>query len=152
MNGAAEVDSRSVECDQRPVFEELGRDDCLELLRREPVGHVALTARALPVVLPVNFAVLDGDIVWRSAEGTKLNDASADLVVAFEADHYSPDHTQGWTVMIQGLAHVLTDVDDLDRAKELPLEPWTLEGAADRYICLVPDVVTGVRVRSISMN
>ena len=132
---------------QRPVVEELGREDCLELLRDEALGHVALTARALPVVLPVNFAVLNGDIVWRSAQGTKLNDACSDFVVAFEADHYEPDHKQGWTVMVQGLAHVMPALDELEQARELSLKSWTLEGAADRYVCLVPDLMTGTRLR-----
>jgi nitroimidazol reductase NimA-like FMN-containing flavoprotein (pyridoxamine 5'-phosphate oxidase superfamily) len=122
------------------------------MLRDEPVGHVALTARALPVVVPVNFALLDGDIVWRSAQGTKLNDASAGFVVAFEADHYEPDHTQGWSVMIQGLAHVIVDSAQLDRARKLPLESWALEAAADRYVCLVPNIVTGMRMRNVSLN
>jgi len=108
---------------------------------------VALTARALPIVLPVNFAFLDGDIVWRSAQGTKLNDASAGFVVAFEVDHYERDHTQGWSVMVQGLAHVVTDDEELDRAMELPLDPWALDGTADRYICLEPNIVTGMRIR-----
>ena len=129
------------------VFEELGWDDCLELLRSEPVGRVALTARALPVVLPVNFALLDGEIVWRSAQGTRLNDASAGFVVAFEVDHYDADHKRGWSVMIQGLAHVITDAEELARARELPLESWALEGLADRYVCLVPNIVTGMRIR-----
>jgi nitroimidazol reductase NimA-like FMN-containing flavoprotein (pyridoxamine 5'-phosphate oxidase superfamily) len=141
-----------VGCFQLPVFEELGPEDCLELLREEPLGHVALTARALPVVLPVSFAVSGGDIVWRSAQGTKLNDACCDFVVAFEADHYEPDHAQGWSVMVQGLAHVVTDSEELDRARELPLESWTSEGVADRYVCLVPDVVTGRRIRKASTN
>ena len=136
-----------MDCDQRTVFEELDRQDCLELLREESVGRVALTARALPIVLPVNFAVLDDDIVWRSAQGTKLNDASAGFVVAFEVDRYEPDHKQGWSVMIQGLAHVITDSDQLDRARQLPLEPWALEGVADRFVCLVPNLVTGRRIR-----
>ncbi len=141
-----------MECVQRPVFEELGREDCLELLRAEPVGHVALTARALPVVVPVNFAVLDGDIVWRSAQGTKLDDASCGLVVAFEADHYESDHAQGWTVKVQGLAHIVTDLKELGRARELLLESWALEGAADRYVRLVPDVVTGTRIHRAALN
>jgi nitroimidazol reductase NimA-like FMN-containing flavoprotein (pyridoxamine 5'-phosphate oxidase superfamily) len=141
-----------VGCSQRPVFEDIGREDCLELLRDEPVGHVALTARALPVVLPVNFVVLDGDIVWRSAQGTKLNEASSDFVVAFEADHYEADHSQGWSVMVQGLAHVVTDVGELDRAQAIPLESWTLDGAADRYVCLVPDLVTGTRIHSAPLG
>ena len=136
-----------VECDRGPVFEQLDREDCLELLRDEPVGRVALTARALPVVLPVNFALLDGEIVWRSAQGTKLSDASAGFVVAFEADHYDPDHKQGWSVMIQGLAHVITEADQLERARRLPLESWALEGATDHYVCLVPNIVTGMRIR-----
>ena len=51
-----------MDCDRQTDFEELDRQDCLELLREECVGRVALTARALPIVLPVNFAVLDGDI------------------------------------------------------------------------------------------
>jgi nitroimidazol reductase NimA-like FMN-containing flavoprotein (pyridoxamine 5'-phosphate oxidase superfamily) len=136
-----------VDCDRQTDFEELDRQDCLELLREECVGRVALTARALPIVLPVNFAVLDGDIVWRSAQGTKLNDASTGFVVAFEVDHYEPDHKRGWSVMIQGLAHVITDSDQLDRAKQLPLEPWALEGVADRFVCLVPNIATGRRIR-----
>jgi nitroimidazol reductase NimA-like FMN-containing flavoprotein (pyridoxamine 5'-phosphate oxidase superfamily) len=137
-----------VDCNRRPVFEDLGRDDCLELLEGEQVGRVALTARALPIVLPVNFALLDGDIVWRSAQGTKLNDASAGFVVAFEVDHYELEQQQGWSVMVQGLAHVVTDDEELDRAMELPLEPWALDGTADRYVCLVPNVVTGMRIRN----
>lgn len=133
--------------DRQPVFEDLGREDCLELLQDETVGRVALTARALPIVLPVNFALLDGDIVWRSAEGTKLNDASAGFVVAFEVDHYELDRQQGWSVMIQGLAHVITGNGELERAKALPLEPWALDGVADRYVCLVPNIVSGMRMR-----
>jgi nitroimidazol reductase NimA-like FMN-containing flavoprotein (pyridoxamine 5'-phosphate oxidase superfamily) len=137
-----------VDCDRRHVFEDLGREDCLELLEGEQVGRVALTARALPIVLPVNFALLDGDIVWRSAQGTKLNDASAGFVVAFEVDHFELEQQQGWSVMVQGLAHVVTDDKELDRAMELPLEPWALDGTADRYVCLVPNVVTGMRIRN----
>ena len=136
-----------MECDQGLVFEDLAREACLELVRGEQVGRVALTARALPIVLPVNFALLDGQIVWRSAQGTKLNDASAGFVVAFEVDHFELGQKQGWSVMIQGLAHVVTDDEELDRALELPLEPWALDGMADRYVCLVPNIVTGMRVR-----
>lgn len=132
--------------DRAPVFEELDPEDCLELLRGENVGRVALTARALPIVLPVNFAVLEGDIVWRCAQGTKLNDASAGFVVAFEVDHFESDH-QGWSVMIQGLAHVSTEEEELARVSQLPLESWSLDGMADRYVRLVPNVMTGTRIR-----
>ena len=149
---AAEADSLGVESTRRPVFEELEPEDCLELLADEPLGHVALTARALPVVVPVNFAMIDGDIVWRSPEGTKQSEGSGGFVVAFEADHYDLQHTLGWSVMVQGLAHVMTDPDELDRAKELPLKSWMLEGAADTYVRLVPNIVTGIRIRVPSLS
>jgi len=136
-----------VESDGRPFFEDLDRDDCLELLTQASVGRVALTARALPVVLPVNFALLNGNIVWRSAQGTKLNAASAGFVVAFEVDHYEPDRKEGWSVMIQGLAHVISDPTELARAKQLRLESWALDGVADRYVCLVPNLVSGMGIR-----
>lgn len=128
-------------------MEDLSREECLELLSAEPVGRVALTARALPIVLPVNFAVLDGNIVWRSAQGTKLNAAAAGFVVAFEADHYDADHQEGWSVMVQGMAHVITDGGDLERARGLSLESWALDGVADRYVRLVPNIITGMRIR-----
>jgi len=138
-----------VEHEQATVFEELSRDECLDWLDTEPVGRVAMTARALPVVLPVNFAVLNGEIVWRSTEGTKLNDASAGFVVAFEVDHFEPDTKQGWSVMVQGLAHVITDPDELGLAREARLAPWMLEGVADRYVRLAPTIITGTRVRQM---
>lgn len=143
------ADSKSVECAELPVFEEICPRDCLELLREEPVGHVALSANALPVVLPVNFAVLDGDIVWRSGKDSRLS-ACADYVVAFEVDHYEPNASRGWSVMVQGLAHVMTD-EEIERATKLHLECWARE-EADRYICLVPNIVTGTRITSAPMN
>ena len=136
-----------MERDRGPVFEELDPDTCLRLLSREPVGRVALTARALPVVLPVNFALLDGDIVWRSAQGTKLNAAAAGFVVAFEVDRLQPDRKEGWSVMVQGLAHMITDPAELERAKQLGIESWALDGVADRYVRLVPNIVTGMQIR-----
>ena len=143
-----QADSEGVTCDTAPVFEELCPEDCLELLKNEPVGHVALSTRALPVVLPVSFAVLDGDIVWKVGKGTQPSDSS---VVAFEADHCEPDRTQRWSVMVQGLAHVMTDAE-VTRAKQLCLESWTVEGTADSYICLVPEIVTGTRIRNTALN
>ncbi len=136
-----------MEPDRGPIFEELDADACLSLISGEPVGRVALTARALPVVLPVNFGLLEGDIVWRSAQGTKLNAAAAGFVVAFEVDRLQPDRREGWSVMIQGLAHVITDSAELDEAKRLGIESWALDGVADRYVRLVPNIVTGMRIR-----
>ena len=47
-------------------------DECLRLLASTTVGRVALTSKALPVILPVNYAV-DGDtVVIRTRPGSLL--------------------------------------------------------------------------------
>ena len=130
-----------------PHLEPLRRDECLELLAEVPVGRVGLTARALPVVLPVNFAVVDESIVWRSAEGTKFNAAANGLVVAFEADWFDPAYLSGWSVMVQGVAQVVEGAEHLAFGEQLSLESWALDGAASHLVRLPTEFMTGMRIR-----
>src|SRR5690348_17101209 len=83
-------------------IEVLSENECMELLREVPVGRIGLTLNALPAVLPVNFAVLDGDIVIRTGGGTKLQAAMSNAVVAFETDGYDDEDQTGWSVMLTG--------------------------------------------------
>lgn len=68
-------------------LEILSSEECHELLRQSTVGRVAVTVAALPAIFPVNYAVLDGRIVFRTGEGTKLQAAVERAVVAFQVDH-----------------------------------------------------------------
>ena len=52
------------------------------------------------MVVPVNYAVLDGDIVIRTGSGTKLDAALTGAVVAFEIDSVDPIYHEGWSVMV----------------------------------------------------
>lgn len=70
----------------RPTFEVLSPNDCLNLLATVSVGRVGVTIDALPVVLPVNFSLLDRAVVFRTVPGTKLDAATAGMGVVFEAD------------------------------------------------------------------
>ncbi len=92
----------------RNGLEVLSRPQCLELLDRSVVGRVVFTEAALPAALPVNFALLDGDIVFRTATGSKLAAALAKAVVAFQADDIDPAFETGWSVLVQGWATLLT--------------------------------------------
>jgi len=99
---------------------------------------------ALPVVLPVNFVVYDGTIVFRTVPGTKLDAATAGMVVAFEADHYGTDtDAWGWSVLVRGVAEEITDPTELRTVQSLPLKPWALDGQADRYIKIKPAMISG---------
>ena len=47
--------------------------ECWELLATQPVGRVAVIVGHYPVVFPVNYAVDDKTIVYRTGAGTKLH-------------------------------------------------------------------------------
>jgi nitroimidazol reductase NimA-like FMN-containing flavoprotein (pyridoxamine 5'-phosphate oxidase superfamily) len=127
---------------------ELGPDECLELLTSVPVGRVGVTIDALPAVLPVNFVMWNGAIVFRTVPGTKLDAAAAGAVVAFQADEYvSPDTTGAWSVLVRGIAREVTDPAELAELVELPLDSWAWDGAAGRYVCIEPTVITGRRIQ-----
>ncbi|MEU6806599.1 pyridoxamine 5'-phosphate oxidase family protein, partial [Streptomyces neyagawaensis] len=51
---------------QIDAFRVLDRQECLRLLAKVPVGRVVYTRRALPAVLPVNFALDSDDAVVHS--------------------------------------------------------------------------------------
>ena len=118
--------------------------ECLRLLASVSVGRVGLSVRALPAVLPVNFALLDGEVVFRTVEGTKFHAAIAGRVLAFEADGYDADGLSGWSVLVQGVSRVVTEPTELHRAKQLTVEPWAVEGA-DRIVRITSTLVSGRR-------
>src|SRR5205823_6700484 len=82
----------------------LSPGECERLLAQTTVGRVGISIGALPVVLPVNYAMLDGDVVVRTSPGTKLDAALAGSVVAFEVDQVDPIYHEGSSVLPQGRA------------------------------------------------
>ncbi|MBV9293039.1 MAG: pyridoxamine 5'-phosphate oxidase family protein, partial [Frankiales bacterium] len=59
-------------------------EECFALLRSQRVGRVAVTHRALPMIVPVNY-VMDGrTVLFRTAAGGLLDRACRSAVVAFE--------------------------------------------------------------------
>jgi uncharacterized protein len=129
----------------RPTLTVLTHDECLAMLATVPIGRVGLTLNALPVVLPVNFAVLEGDIVFRTVEGTKFHAAATGTVVAFEVDGYDLDGARGWSVMVQGPSRVLIEAAEVNRVRQLVLDPWAVDGRADRTVRITNMVMSGRR-------
>lgn len=132
----------------RNGLEVLAPAECLRLLDQATIGRVALSAGALPVVLPVNFVLTDIGVVFRTSRGTKLDAAVDGSVVAFEADWFDTMYHSGWSVVVTGLAEVKA-VDDLpERAREAPrwAAPGHLVDLAERYVVVPTDIVTGRRL------
>jgi nitroimidazol reductase NimA-like FMN-containing flavoprotein (pyridoxamine 5'-phosphate oxidase superfamily) len=130
----------------RNGFEVLGRDECFTLLRSAAVGRIGLSMSALPVVLPVNFAV-DGDrIVLRTAAGSKLDAALGGAVVAFEADHIDAESGAAWSVLVRGSSAVLTDPAAIESLADLDLTSWVAD-RSDQWVTITTDLVSGRRTR-----
>jgi len=127
----------------RDGLEVLDRAECLRLLTGEEVGRVAGTSGALPVVLPVRYAV-DGDsIVVETGRGTTLDFAASGSVVAFEVDNLHERGHAGWTVMVTGVAEEVLDDDDSDRLRRL----WQRDGnrGDQRFVRISSELVSGRR-------
>ena len=134
--------------DGRLVLEELTPTQCLGLIAAGGLGRVGINVEALPVILPVDFALLDDDVVVRTVPGTKLNAALAGAVVAFQTDFSDTITGDGWSVLVRGFAHELTNHDDLREAHQLGLRSWADDGSDDRFVRIESRIVTGRRLRS----
>ena len=126
-------------------LEILSPEQCHDLLRRNDVGRVAVTIAALPAIFPVNYAVLDGDIVFRTGEGTKLRAAAERAVVAFQIDSFDKSFGSGWSVMAVGVAEEITDPDDVARAQALGLHPF-VAGERSHFIRIRSEFLSGRRI------
>lgn len=129
----------------RNGLEVLSHAECLQLLRGSFVGRVIVTDKALPAAFPVNFTLLDEDVIFLTRPGRKLEVAVAGQVVAFEVDEIDPIDQTGWSVLIQGWASVITDPSDLARARALPLRPWT-PGDGLQFVRIRSELVSGRRL------
>jgi hypothetical protein len=105
------------------------------------VGRIAFGTLSGPVVVPVNFAVLDDTIVVRTAEGTII-DGHAGEQVALEVDHIDEALCQGWSVLVRGPAHRVTHPAELRRLQEdAVVWPWA-GGELEVYVRILPSQVT----------
>lgn len=128
---------------------ELDGAECLRLLTTTTVGRVALTRRALPVILPVNYAMDEGTVVIRTRPGSLLaTSREQGVVVAFEVDELDRGTYSGWSVLVTGTLREITDVDELDRAGRLPLVPW-VGGDRRHFVRITPGLLSGRRLAPI---
>ncbi|MFW5474941.1 pyridoxamine 5'-phosphate oxidase family protein [Knoellia sp. CPCC 206450] len=123
----------------------LTTEESWELLRQSVIGRLAVVHDDAPDIFPVNYTVDHGTIVLRTAGGTKY-DAARNRPVAFEMDGYDLDRAEAWSVVARGTAVEVRDVDDSIAVMSLPLIPWA-EGSKPHLMRLVPDTVTGRRIR-----
>ncbi len=129
----------------RNGLEVLDEDQCLQLLAGTKVGRVALCLGALPVILPVQYALDGRDPVFRTNRGAKLDSALHREVVCLEADSSDSTYHAGWSVLAIGRAEVVSDPAALERLHRLPLRPW-VAGGADYFVRIKTELLSGRRI------
>jgi len=131
----------------RPFLDVLDRDRCDELIRPGGVGRIVFCQSRGPVALPVNFRILDGDVIFRSAGIHELTSDAALGRVSFEIDHIDEALAEGWSVLISGEGHVIEDPSELERARTMGVAPWA-GGEREVYVRIVAREVTGRLIRT----
>jgi nitroimidazol reductase NimA-like FMN-containing flavoprotein (pyridoxamine 5'-phosphate oxidase superfamily) len=126
-------------------LELLDDEACAGLLAEGHVGRVGITIAGLPVILPVNYEYIGGDVVFRTGPGSKLRAASNRAVIAFEVDGYDAGRHDGWSVLVIGRSAIVDDALELAELERLGLTPWA-DGLRDAYVRLRPEMVTGRRI------
>jgi Predicted flavin-nucleotide-binding protein len=126
------------------AVEVLDVEQCWALLSSVEVGRLAVAAAGDVDIFPLNFAVDNGTIMIRTAEGTKLVELVLAGRVAFEVDGYDPDHGQAWSVVVKGAVELLDRFDDIYRAQDLPLFPWNAS-PKERFVRIIPAKLSGRR-------
>jgi hypothetical protein len=121
---------------------------CLQALRATAVGHLGFVRDGLPLVLPVNYRLVEvrggREIFLRTHEGTAIDEAPRE--VALEIGGEDPVRRTGWSVLVQGsLTHVGPPTP---RAQPfIDPVPWP-EGPHDRWLALRLDRISGRRLRA----
>ena len=119
--------------------------ECFGLLEPGGVGRVGFAAADGIMILPVNFAVMRKTIVFRTAPDTLLA-VYADGRVSFQSDHLDEALHSGWSVLVHGYAHKVTDEREVKRLEERTnLEPWAA-GSRDVYVRITPARISGRRL------
>jgi nitroimidazol reductase NimA-like FMN-containing flavoprotein (pyridoxamine 5'-phosphate oxidase superfamily) len=120
---------------------EMSVDDCVALLRTQPLGRLAYVVGDAPEVVPLNYAVYQGAVVFRTGYGDLL-DRIHKVPVVFEVDHVDPMKHTGWSVIVHGLAEEIFRIDELEAVRQLPLRPWA-PGERDHYVRIESTRITG---------
>ncbi len=133
----------------RTGMEILSRRECLELLGNHRVGRLAYVVGDQPMVVPVNYGILSGMIVFRTGEGEKLA-AAVPANVALEVDEIDAASKSGWSVVVRGRAEELSDASDWfgTSLRDADVPTWLPE-APDHIVLIRPTVISGRRLRPL---
>jgi nitroimidazol reductase NimA-like FMN-containing flavoprotein (pyridoxamine 5'-phosphate oxidase superfamily) len=133
------------------VLEELDETECLRLIAPGGIGRIGFSGRYGPTVMPVNYQLYEGTIVFRTTpdsatdEDLRTGIPNAEYKVAFEIDDFDSAAKTGWNVLVQGSAHHVESETERASVAGAGVEPWP-GGDRELFLRVVPTRITGRRV------
>jgi nitroimidazol reductase NimA-like FMN-containing flavoprotein (pyridoxamine 5'-phosphate oxidase superfamily) len=128
---------------------ELSDAECRDLLRTTRIGRVAVVVHDCPVVLPVNYRLVETTgPVWLAIRTRPGNVMDQPLTsVGFEIDGIDEVGERGWSVLVRGTLHRV-DPDAAEFRQRFDPQPWITEHR-DAWLVIDPFSITGRRVESL---
>lgn len=123
--------------------------ECVQLLRSHDLGRIAVIDREMrPLIFPVNYYFDEGILVFRTAPGSKL-DLAPGALVSFEIDGWDPVQGIGWSVLVKGIAHDVTNSRGAPtgRIRSWPVQP-VAPGSREHWVGIWANDITGRGFRS----
>jgi nitroimidazol reductase NimA-like FMN-containing flavoprotein (pyridoxamine 5'-phosphate oxidase superfamily) len=136
----------------RGALEELDEAECLRLISPGGIGRLAYLGRYGLTVIPVNYGLHEGAIVFRTAQDSPTGEdlrtgiAHAEYQVAFEIDDIDQAAREGWSVLVHGPAHHMDSEAEQAAVRASGVEPWP-GGEREHAIRITPRRITGRRLR-----
>jgi nitroimidazol reductase NimA-like FMN-containing flavoprotein (pyridoxamine 5'-phosphate oxidase superfamily) len=127
-------------------LEQLDERECRKLLAAGGVGRFVFTTGRGPVAVPVNYRMIEGDVVFRTAEDTSLTSVPDAQPVSFEVDRIDDAMSEGWSVLVTGRVRRVSR-NEQRQLETLGVEPWA-GGERTVYLRLEPREVTGRRIQA----
>jgi hypothetical protein len=127
-------------------LDELSRQQCLEILERHSVGRIALCTTMGPRIVPVNYTLHDGGIVFRTTPYSELGTYGRDHEVAFEVDEIDADQCLGCSTVVRGHAEMVEEYDEVRDIRDHDDPAVWAEGRRDMYMRLPLRDVSGRKV------
>lgn len=116
----------------------ISEQECWYLLATGSVGRLALSVRALPMILPVQY-YLDDRTITACLGHRELPERSLDeAIIAFGADSIDPRTHVGWSVEVQGRSVL---------AREAGFDATCTQHAPGQVVRIEPTTLTGRWVR-----
>jgi nitroimidazol reductase NimA-like FMN-containing flavoprotein (pyridoxamine 5'-phosphate oxidase superfamily) len=127
---------------------DLSREECLALLASHRFGRLAVsTGEGAPVVRPVNYGFDESSqsVVFRTAVGSGFQALLRSAQATFEIDDVEDRARSGWSVIMSGVPHEVTEPDEIKRLDGLHVDSWA-PGQKSHWMGIRALTVSGRRI------